>query len=224
LRYWVANVEDTHYILGSVVGPHPFPRIVRDFQSIIGKETKEQIMAQTGALPNHIIASVGGGSNAIGMFHPFVEDTNVQLYGVEAGGLGIDTGKHAATLSVGNSGILHGTMTNLLQSESGQIKEAFSISAGLDYPSVGPEHSHLKEIDRVTYYATTDDESLAALQLLSKTEVMILAVESSHAVAYAMKLAKTTTEDETIVICLSGRRDKDVQQVKDRLESQTNGN
>ena len=224
LRYWVANVEDTHYILGSVVGPHPFPKIVRDFQSVIGKETKEQIVAQTGGLPNHVIASVGGGSNAIGMFHPFVEDTDVQLYGVEAGGLGIDTGKHAATLSVGNSGILHGTMTNLLQSESGQIKEAFSISAGLDYPGVGPEHSHLKEIDRVTYDAITDDEALEAFQLLSKKEGIIPALESSHAVAYAMKLAKTAEKDETIVICLSGRGDKDVQQVKDRLEAQVDGN
>src|SRR5699024_6162864 len=224
LRYWVANVEDTHYMLGSVVVPHPFPKIVRDFQSVIGKETKEQIVAQTGGLPNHVIASVGGGSNAIGMFHPFVEDTDVQLYGVEAGGLGIDTGKHAATLSVGNSGILHGTMTNLLQSESGQIKEAFSISAGLDYPGVGPEHSHLKEIDRVTYDAITDDEALEAFQLLSKKEGIIPALESSHAVAYAMKLAKTAEKDETIVICLSGRGDKDVQQVKDRLEAQVDGN
>lgn len=224
LRYWVAHVEDTHYILGSVVGPHPFPKIVRDFQSVIGKETKEQFMAQTGALPNHVIACVGGGSNAIGMFHPFVEDTEVKLYGVEAGGSGIDTGKHAATLSVGNSGILHGTMTNLLQSESGQIKEAFSISAGLDYPGVGPEHSHLKEIDRVTYDAITDEEALAAFQLLSKKEGIIPALESSHAVAYAMKLAENTKEDETIVICLSGRGDKDVQQVKDRLEAEANGN
>lgn len=218
LRYWVSNVEDTHYILGSVVGPHPFPQIVRDFQSVIGKETKEQILTQTGKLPDHIIAAVGGGSNAMGMFYPFIEDKDVKLYGIEAGGLGIRTGKHAATLTDGSTGILHGTMTQLLQSESGQIKEAFSISAGLDYPGVGPEHSHLKEIERVKYDSITDEEALEAFQILSKTEGIIPALESSHAVAYALKLAKEIDKDDTIVICLSGRGDKDVNQVKRRLE------
>ena len=220
LRYWVAHVEDTHYILGSVVGPHPFPQIVRDFQSIIGKETKEQMLAQTGKLPDHVVAAVGGGSNSIGMFYPFIEDEHVKLYGVEAGGLGIDSGKHSATLSDGSTGVLHGTMTQLLQSESGQIKEAFSISAGLDYPGVGPEHSHLKETNRVTYDAITDEEALEAFQILSKTEGIIPALESSHAVAYALKLAKEIDKDESIVICLSGRGDKDVNQVKKRLEGE----
>lgn len=218
LRYWVSHVEDTHYILGSVVGPHPFPKIVRDFQTVIGKETKQQILHHTGKLPDHIIAAVGGGSNAIGMFHPFIEDEHVQMYGVEAGGLGLASGKHAATLSAGNTGILHGTMTQLLQSESGQIEEAFSISAGLDYPGVGPEHSHLAATQRVKYAAITDEEALEAFQLLSKSEGIIPALESSHAVAYALKLAKEIPADETIVINLSGRGDKDVQQVKQRLE------
>ena len=218
LRYWVSHVEDTHYILGSVVGPHPFPQIVRDFQSVIGTETKQQMLQQTGKLPDHIVASVGGGSNAMGMFYPFIEEKDVKLYGVEAGGLGIDSGKHAATLSDGSTGILHGTMTQLLQSESGQIKEAFSISAGLDYPGVGPEHSHLKEIGRVAYDSITDEEALEAFLILSKTEGIIPALESSHAVAYALKLAKEVGRDDTIVICLSGRGDKDVAQVKQRLE------
>lgn len=218
LRYWVSHVEDTHYILGSVVGPHPFPQIVRDFQSVIGTETKRQILEQSGALPHHIVASVGGGSNAMGMFYPFIEHDEVKLYGVEAGGLGIDSNKHAATLTAGDTGILHGTMTKLLQSESGQIQEAFSISAGLDYPGVGPEHSHLNETGRVTYDSITDDEAVEAFQLLSKTEGIIPALESAHAVAYTMKLAKQVNKDEAIVICLSGRGDKDVQQVKNRLE------
>lgn len=218
LRYWVSHVEDTHYILGSVVGPHPFPQIVRDFQSVIGNETKQQMLQQTGKLPDHIVAAVGGGSNAMGMFYPFIEEKDVKLYGVEAGGLGIDSGKHAATLSDGSTGILHGTMTQLLQSESGQIKEAFSISAGLDYPGVGPEHSHLKEIGRVKYDSITDEEALEAFQILSKTEGIIPALESSHAVAYALKLVKEVGQDDTIVICLSGRGDKDVAQVKQRLE------
>lgn len=224
LRYWVSHVEDTHYILGSVVGPHPFPKIVRDFQSIIGKETRKQIIAQTGDLPKHVIAAVGGGSNAIGMFHPFVDDEGVRLYGIEAAGLGVETGQHASALAKGKDGILHGTMTKLLQTDSGQIKEAFSISAGLDYPGVGPEHSYLKEIKRVDYEAITDTEALEAFQLLSKTEGIIPALESSHAVAYAIKLAKDLAAEDTIVICLSGRGDKDVQQVKDRLETTENGN
>lgn len=218
LRHWVTHVEDTHYILGSAVGPHPFPQIVRDFQKIIGEETKRQMKEQVGRLPDHVIACVGGGSNAIGMFYPFIEEEETKLYGIEAGGLGIRTGKHAATLTDGRTGILHGTMTQLLQTESGQIKEAFSISAGLDYPGVGPEHSHLAEMKRVTYDSITDAEALEAFQLLSKTEGIIPALESAHAVAYAMKLAKKVSKEEIIVINLSGRGDKDVQQVKDRLE------
>lgn len=218
LRYWVANVEDTHYILGSVVGPHPFPMIVRDFQSVIGTETKAQILAKEARLPDHIIAAVGGGSNAMGMFYPFLNDETVKLYGVEAGGLGVATNKHAATLTVGNTGILHGTKTNILQSKEGQIQEAFSISAGLDYPGVGPEHSHLAEIKRVTYTSITDEEALDAFQVLTKSEGIIPALESSHAIAYAIKLAATLDKDEIVVVCLSGRGDKDVSQVKDRLE------
>jgi len=218
LRYWVSHVEDTHYILGSVVGPHPFPRIVRDFQAIIGQETKQQILDHTGKLPDHIIAAVGGGSNAIGMFHPFIEEKDVNMYGIEAGGLSLASGKHAATLSAGKTGVLHGTMTQLLQTDAGQIKEAFSISAGLDYPGVGPEHSHLAASQRVTYDAITDEEALEAFQLLSQLEGIIPALESAHAVAYALKLAKEIPTDETIVINLSGRGDKDVQQVKDHLE------
>ena len=223
LRYWVSHVEDTHYILGSVVGPHPFPQMVRDYQAVIGSETKQQIVEKTGKLPDHVIAAVGGGSNAMGMFYPFIEDKDVKLYGVEAGGLGLASNKHAATLTTGKTGVLHGTMTKLLQSESGQIQEAFSISAGLDYPGVGPEHSHLAETKRVTYDSITDEEALEAFQILSRTEGIIPALESSHAVAYAIKLAKQVSPDESIVICLSGRGDKDVEQVKERLEGRQNG-
>jgi tryptophan synthase beta chain len=218
LRYWVNNVEDTHYILGSVVGPHPFPQIVRDLQSVIGKETKQQIVEQTGSLPEAVIACVGGGSNAMGMFYPFVEDDGVNLYGVEAGGAGIETKQHAATLSSGSIGILHGTMTHLLQDDHGQIEEAFSISAGLDYPGVGPEHSHLHALKRVSYTSITDEEALEAFQILSRTEGIIPALESAHAVAYALKLATEMDPQEKIVICLSGRGDKDVEQVKNTLE------
>lgn len=218
LRYWVSNVSDTHYILGSVVGPHPFPKIVRDFQSIIGGETKQQHKEKTGGLPDAVVACVGGGSNALGMFYPFIQDENVQLYGVEAGGSGLSSGKHAATLTDGTTGVLHGTMTHLLQDQHGQIQEAFSISAGLDYPGVGPEHSHLHETNRVTYDSITDQEALEAFQYLSQVEGIIPALESSHAVAYAAKLAQEMTEQQSLVICLSGRGDKDVEQVKDALE------
>ena len=214
LRYWVTHVEDTHYILGSVVGPHPFPKIVRDFQSVIGSETRRQIQEQTGKLPDVVVACIGGGSNSIGMFYPFVNDSDVKLYGVEAGGSGIATGKHAATLTDGKIGVLHGTMTYLLQDDHGQIQEAHSISAGLDYPGVGPEHSYLKESGRVHYTAITDVEALEAFELLTKTEGIIPALESSHAVAYATKLAKEMSADETLVICLSGRGDKDVETIK----------
>lgn len=218
LRYWVSHVNDTHYILGSVVGPHPFPKIVRDFQSVIGDETRKQMLEQAGTLPDAVVACVGGGSNAMGMFYPFIGDKDVSMYGVEAGGSGIETDKHAATLTTGDVGILHGTMTHLLQDKHGQIEETYSVSAGLDYPGVGPEHSHLHDISRVTYSSITDEEALVAFQYLSKVEGIIPALESSHAVAYAVKLAKEMTQDETLVICLSGRGDKDVEQVKVLLE------
>ncbi|MBL5766191.1 tryptophan synthase subunit beta [Heyndrickxia sporothermodurans] len=217
LRYWVSHVEDTHYILGSVVGPHPFPQIVRDFQSVIGKETRKQILEQSGSLPDAVVACIGGGSNSMGMFYPFINDEDVKLYGVEAGGSGIDTGKHAATLTDGKIGVLHGTMTYLLQDQYGQIEEAHSVSAGLDYPGVGPEHSFLKEKGRVTYTSITDKEALEAFKLLTKSEGIIPALESSHAVAYAVKLAKEMSKKETMVICLSGRGDKDVETVKSIL-------
>lgn len=217
LRYWVSHVNDTHYILGSVVGPHPFPKIVRDFQSVIGDETRKQMLDQAGTLPDAVVACVGGGSNAMGMFYPFIQDKDVNMYGVEAGGAGVATDKHAATLTAGDIGILHGTMTHLLQDKHGQIEETYSVSAGLDYPGVGPEHSHLHDISRVTYSSITDDEALHAFQYLSKVEGIIPALESSHAVAYAIKLSKEMTQNETLVICLSGRGDKDVEQVKDLL-------
>ncbi|MFD1038245.1 tryptophan synthase subunit beta [Virgibacillus byunsanensis] len=224
LRYWVSHVDDTHYIIGSVVGPHPFPKIVRDFQSVIGEETREQIQKQAGALPDAVVACVGGGSNAMGMFYPFINDESVKLYGVEAGGAGIETNQHAATLTSGKVGVLHGTMTHLLQDNHGQIEEAFSVSAGLDYPGVGPEHSHLHETSRVTYTSITDQEALEAFQFLSRTEGIIPALESAHAVSYAMKLAKSMEHNQTLVICLSGRGDKDVEQVKDLLiGSESNG-
>ncbi|WP_156854932.1 tryptophan synthase subunit beta [Oceanobacillus sp. AG] len=212
LRYWVNHVEDTHYIIGSVVGPHPFPLLVRDFQAVIGEETKRQILEQDGKLPEKIIACVGGGSNAMGMFYPFVEEEDVSLIGVEAGGSGLETNKHAATLTKGKVGVLHGTLTHLLQDENGQIEEAFSISAGLDYPGVGPEHSYLQSIDRVNYTTVTDKEALEAFELLSRKEGIIPALESSHAVAHAMQVAGEMSKDQTIVVCLSGRGDKDLRQ------------
>ncbi|GGE77818.1 tryptophan synthase subunit beta [Priestia taiwanensis] len=214
LRYWVTNVEDTHYIMGSVLGPHPFPQMVRDFQSVIGKETKEQYTRLTGKLPEAIVACIGGGSNAMGMFYPFIEDEEVQLYGVEAAGAGLHTQKHAATLTKGRVGVLHGSMMYVLQNEEGQIQEAHSISAGLDYPGVGPEHSLLKDLNRVQYESVTDEEALEAFQLLARREGIIPALESSHAVAYALKLAKGMSKEETIVVCLSGRGDKDVESVR----------
>jgi tryptophan synthase beta chain len=223
LRYWVSNVEDTHYIMGSVLGPHPFPKMVRDFQSVIGTETKQQFFEKENRLPDAIVACVGGGSNAMGMFYPFVEDEEVELYGVEAAGSGVDTDKHAATLTKGSVGILHGSMMYLLQDDYGQIQEAHSISAGLDYPGVGPEHSYLKELERVQYHSITDEEALAAFKLLSQTEGIIPALESSHAVAYAVKLAETKSKEESIVICLSGRGDKDVETVKSLMGGEING-
>lgn len=221
LRAWVANVEDTHYIMGSALGPHPFPEIVRDFQSVIGREAKRQFAEQNdGALPDAVLACVGGGSNAIGLFYPFVEDTSVAMYGAEAAGLGVDTDQHAATLTKGRPGVLHGALMDVLQDAHGQILEAFSISAGLDYPGIGPEHSYFHEIKRATYVPVTDQEALEAFQLLSKVEGIIPALESSHAIAYAVKLAKEMGPEKSMIVCLSGRGDKDVVQVKDRLEQE----
>lgn len=217
LRYWVTHVADTHYILGSVMGPHPFPKIVRDFQSVIGKETKVQYLEKEGKLPDAVVACIGGGSNAMGMFHPFVNDESVKMYGVEAAGLGVDTDRHAASLTKGKPGILHGAMMYLLQDDHGQIQEAHSISAGLDYPGIGPEHSYLHDIKRVNYESITDDEALDGVRLLSRLEGIIPALESAHAVSYAVKLAATMSKEEGIVICLSGRGDKDVQTIRERL-------
>lgn len=217
LRYWVTNVDDTHYILGSVMGPHPFPMIVRDFQSVIGNETKQQYLEKEGKLPDAIVACIGGGSNSMGIFYPFIKDENVRLIGVEAAGLGTDTEKHAASLTKGSPGVLHGALMYLLQDEHGQIQEAHSISAGLDYPGVGPEHSYLKDSKRAQYESITDAEAMEALKLLCKLEGIIPALESSHAVAYALKLAPQMNKDEGLVICLSGRGDKDVETVRARL-------
>ena len=217
LRYCVKHVDDTHYVMGSVLGPHPFPQMVRDFQSVIGTETRRQILEQTGRLPDAVVACVGGGSNAMGMFYPFLNDESVALYGVEAAGSGIDTDKHAATLTKGEVGVLHGSLMYVLQDAAGQIEEAHSISAGLDYPGVGPEHSFLKDIERVRYAAVTDDEALEACLTLSRQEGIIPALESSHALAYAETLAKTMGEDDTLVICLSGRGDKDVHTIREKV-------
>jgi tryptophan synthase beta chain len=218
LRYWVANVDDTHYLLGSVMGPHPFPTIVRDFQSVIGFETKEQFLKKENRLPDAIVACIGGGSNAIGMFYPFIDDTQVKLFGVEAAGQGIHTNYHAASLTKGKPGVLHGALMYLLQDENGQIQEAHSISAGLDYPGVGPEHSYLKDSKRVHYDSITDNEALEAFQILIKIEGIIPALESAHAIAYAIKLAAAMDKDESIVVCLSGRGDKDVDTVREKLK------
>ncbi len=220
LRYWVANVEDTHYVLGSAMGPHPFPMIVRDLQSVIGKETKRQMLDKEARLPDAIVACIGGGSNAIGMFHPFIDDEGVRLVGVEASGDGIDTDRHAASLNEGSVGILHGAKMHLLQNEAGQVQEAYSISAGLDYPGIGPEHSHLKEIGRAEYAHITDGEALEAFKILSHKEGIIPALESAHAVAHAIKMAGQMTGDEILVICLSGRGDKDVAEIKARQEGE----
>ena len=217
LRYWVANVDDTHYLMGSVLGPHPFPQIVRDFQSVIGSETRAQMLEKEGRLPDAVVACIGGGSNAMGMFYPFLQDDDVRLIGVEAAGQGLDTEFHAASLTKGKVGVLHGSKMYLLQDEFGQVIEAHSISAGLDYPGVGPEHSYLKDQNRVSYTSITDAEALDALQLLCRTEGIIPALESSHAVAYAVKLAKEMNKHETLVICLSGRGDKDVEAVQHYL-------
>ena len=220
IRDWVTNVGTTHYMLGSVVGPHPYPMLVRDFQSVIGRETREQFMIKRNRLPDYVIACVGGGSNSIGIFHPFITDESVKLIGVEAGGKGLNSRKHAASLAAGKIGVLHGAMSYVLQSQDGQIEETHSISAGLDYPGVGPEHSYLKDSNRATYVAVTDDEALDAFQLLCRTEGIVPALEPAHAIAYAVKLAGMLNEQQTIVINLSGRGDKDLDIVMDALEVQ----
>ncbi len=211
LRDWVTNVQDTYYLIGSVVGPHPYPVIVRDFQSVIGRELKEQILQREGRLPDALIACVGGGSNAMGTFYPFLDDEEVKLYGVEAGGQGLSSGKHAASLCGGAEGVFHGMLTYILQDENGQILNTHSISAGLDYPGVGPEHSFLKDIGRAQYAVATDDEAVNAFLELSRKEGIVPALEPSHALAHAMTLAKTLDRDRTIVVTLSGRGDKDVE-------------
>jgi tryptophan synthase beta chain len=218
LRDWVTNVENTYYLIGTAAGPHPYPEMVRDFQSVIGNETREQIMEMEGRLPDAIVACIGGGSNAIGIFHPFLDDKDVAIYGVEAGGHGLDVENgHAASMSGGRPGVLHGNRTYLLQDGDGQILEGHSISAGLDYPGVGPEHSWLKDSGRVTYVPATDREALDAFQLLTKVEGIIPALESAHALAYVTKLAPTMRKDQTIVVNLSGRGDKDVYTVAQHL-------
>ncbi len=210
LRDWVATFEYTHYLIGSAVGPHPYPTIVRDFQSVIGKETRKQILEAEGSLPDVIVACVGGGSNAIGIFHPFINDRKVKLIGVEAGGKGIESGKHSASLCAGKKGVLHGMLSYFLQDEDGQILDTYSVAPGLDYPGVGPEHAYLKEVGRAEYVTVTDDEALKAFLELSRTEGILPALESAHALAYAMKIAKEMSRDEIIVVNLSGRGDKDL--------------
>jgi tryptophan synthase beta chain len=216
-RDWVSNVSNTHYLIGSAVGPHPYPSMVRDFQAIIGKETREQMLAQYKRLPDYIVACVGGGSNSIGMFHPFLNDKEVRLIGVEAAGHGLETGEHAATLAAGTVGVLHGAKSYVLQDKNGQILETHSISAGLDYPGVGPEHSFLKDSGRATYVAINDKEALDGFQMLCRTEGIIPALESSHAIAHAAKLAGTLSKEQIIVINLSGRGDKDLDIVNQAL-------
>ncbi len=225
LRAWVAQVEDTHYVMGSVLGPAPFPEIVRDFQSVIGKEVKRQFSEISGGqLPDALLACIGGGSNAMGLFYPFVDDTSVAMYGVEAAGLGLETDFHAATFAKGRPGVLHGALMDVLQDENGQILEAFSISAGLDYPGIGPEHSYFNSIDRATYVSVTDEEALEGFKLLSRLEGIIPALESSHAIAYLPTLAKELGPDKSIIVCLSGRGDKDVAQVRERLQAEKKEN
>jgi tryptophan synthase beta chain len=215
IRHWVTHVEDTFYMIGSVVGPHPYPEMVRTFQRVIGDEARAQFLYREHRLPDHVVACVGGGSNAIGMFAAFLADQEVQLHGVEAAGHGLDTGRHAATLSQGKPGVLHGSFSYLLQDEHGQVIPAHSISAGLDYPGVGPEHAHLKESGRVRYTSVTDEEALDAVRLLCRTEGILPALESAHAVAEAVRLARTLPREQSVLICLSGRGDKDVETIRE---------
>jgi len=219
IRDWVTNVNNTHYIIGSVVGPHPYPKIVRHFQAIIGRETKEQILQKENRLPNYIVACVGGGSNAIGIMHEFIKHKEVKLIGVEAGGMGLNTDKHCATLTLGRKGVFQGMMTYLLQNEDGQVNEVHSISAGLDYPGVGPEHSALKDLGFAEYFTITDDEAVRGLKLLTKLEGILPALESSHALAYLEKLLPNTKKDEIVIVNLSGRGDKDLNTILEYDES-----
>ena len=216
IRDWVTNVENTHYLIGSVVGPHPYPMLVRDFQSVIGREARQQILDAEGRLPDVVSACVGGGSNAIGTFYEFIGDEDVRLVGVEAAGEGVETGRHSATLSAGRPGVLHGSMSYLLQDDNGQIQEAHSISAGLDYPGVGPEHSWLKATGRAEYLAVTDDEALEGFRLLCQTEGIIPALESAHAIYHVSRMAAGMPSDRIILVCLSGRGDKDVPSIAER--------
>lgn len=220
MRDWVTNVETTHYVLGSVLGAHPYPMMVRDFQSVIGRETRAQILESEGQLPTHLVACVGGGSNSIGLFYDFLDEPAVRMIGVEAGGLGIETGRHAARFASGELGILHGTMSFILQDGDGQIRTTHSVSAGLDYPSVGPEHSYLRDLGRIDFVSATDAEALEAFQLLSRLEGLIPALESAHAVAHVKKLAPTLATDQIMVVNLSGRGDKDVEVVAELLNPQ----
>lgn len=213
MRDWVTNVDNTFYIIGTVAGPHPYPAMVRDFQAVIGREARQQILRSTGSLPDALVACVGGGSNALGLFYPFIGDSGVALYGVEAAGLGLNSGKHSAPLCVGNPGVLHGNRTYLLEDSDGQIVETHSISAGLDYPGVGPEHAWLKDVGRATYVAVTDDEALDGFHEVTRVEGIIPALESSHALAYVKTLAPTLDNNQTIVVNLSGRGDKDINTV-----------
>lgn len=216
MRDWVTNIDDTFYIIGTVAGPHPYPAMVRDFQTIIGREAKAQCQEQAGRLPDALVACVGGGSNAIGLFHPFIDDEPVKIYGVEAAGDGIETGRHSAPLCAGRPGVLHGNRTYLMSDDDGEIIETHSISAGLDYPGVGPEHSWLKDIGRVEYVNITDDEAMGGFYALTQMEGIIPALESSHALAYAMKLAPTMAKDKIIIVNLSGRGDKDMHTIRIR--------
>lgn len=210
IRDWVTHVRNTHYIIGSAIGPHPYPMMVRDFQSVIGSETRRECLERYGRLPSHVLACIGGGSNGMGMFHPFLDDAEVQLIGIEAAGLGLETGQHSATLTLGTAGVFHGSMIKLLQEHEGQIKLAHSVSAGLDYPGVGPEHCHLHQTGRAKYVSVTDQEALDAFQRLSQLEGILPALESSHAIAYLETLMPSLSGDSLVVLCLSGRGDKDV--------------
>lgn len=222
IRHWVTRVRDTFYVIGTVAGPHPYPAMVRDFQLVIGRETRSQILQAEGRLPDYAVACIGGGSNAMGLFHPFLGDESVRLLGVEAAGLGVDSGKHAASIGAGRVGVLHGNKTYLLQDEQGQIEHAHSISAGLDYPGVGPEHAHLHDLGRAEYQAVTDAEALDAFQVLTKLEGIIPALESAHAIAQVMKLAPTLRRDQLVVVCLSGRGDKDIHTVAEAMGVELN--
>jgi tryptophan synthase beta chain len=217
MRYWVTHVRDTFYVIGTVAGPHPYPQMVRDFQTVIGREAKDQILEAEGRLPDVAVACIGGGSNAMGLFYPFIDDLSVRLVGVEAAGLGVATGKHAASISAGRVGVLHGNKTYLLQDDDGQILHAHSISAGLDYPGVGPEHALLNDIGRAEYHSVTDDEALAAFRLLTEMEGIIPALESAHAIAHLLKLAPELSAEQVILVCLSGRGDKDIHTVAEAM-------